>query len=96
MRELKLSHQDKVSEVRHEKRVEYVGRCNKIPGLTMYQFNQRTGEICLPKYEVIATFDTKGNPITRNKIVSKEGHVYGQFLNVKNAAKKFAKYFIGC
>lgn len=69
-----------------------IGRQKKIPGLTLYSFNLRTGEIKVAPVEKNKTvsFVSQG-PIKGDKIVIEPHCIYHQSLNKKSFFKWLVK-----
>lgn len=80
-----------VSQKEEEKTEKMVGQLKPHRGHTIFEYNKETGSL------IKATFDDVVFDITKEKqqkrITINENCVYISALNLKNAAKKIAKYY---
>lgn len=94
MKEIKSVDKDQVSivdqrEVKSEKK--FVGRINRIKGLTLYKMSMTSGQISKVdlKPEITIRFSKAPKEVVEAKY--EEGFLYVQALNDKNAKRKFTK-----
>lgn len=85
-----------VAPVRKEKRI--TGQTMKVPGLTMWDYEMRTGELKKAEFKSV-TIEADANTkrqVVHNRLDSKEDHIYFQALNWKTAKRKLEKrdYFV--
>lgn len=78
-----------------EKReLKLTGQMNPIPGLTLWEYELRTGELrkAVFKYMTVEIEGDKNKrSVTHKRVDSKEDHIYFQALNRKSAEKKLKK-----
>lgn len=78
----------------HKKQSVILGSVIKVPGHTMFEYNSADGTLEPAQFTEVMVetqFKKQHQQITRHKLVIKEGCVYVQALNRKNAVKKLIK-----
>jgi len=83
-------------EQQQKKEIKLLGRQRKVPGLILWEYNERTKLLIEAKYKkedlVISSLSLSPEDITKsNKVVVNENCVYIQALNFRNAKKKLKK-----
>lgn len=69
-----------------------IGRNRRIPGLTMFSYNIRTGEIKVAEIQQCKSVDfMTRKPLTNAKIVIEKDCLYRQALNKKNFVKRLIR-----
>lgn len=101
MKELEIRTQSDI-EIREEeqqkKEVKMIGQQRKIPGLTLFEFNKKTGAIKPATYkkqsiEINSLVPKKNAVAFHHKVEINEECFYIQALNSKSAIKKLKKIF---
>ena len=82
-----------VEEQQQRKEVKLIGQQRKIKGLTLWEYNQKSKELIPAKFQKVSvSISALGDsPLDINdvfKVNIKEGCIYFQALNKKNALKK--------
>lgn len=84
-----------VEERQQEKQIKLIGKQRKIPGLTLWEFNEKTKELKPATFKPTAVFISSSltsTDTTRTyKCVVNENCLYFQALNESNARKKLIK-----
>lgn len=100
MKELFKDFQDSQikSEVKAEqdqkKEIKLLSTIRKVPGLTLFEYNQRTGEVSKAKFKtdetlVLKSLSTNPEQLQKSsKVIVNESCIYFQALNEKTARKK--------
>ncbi len=86
-------HDKIVIEQNVQKQVTLIGSQQKIKGLTMFEFNPIKLTLEPATYKEVHAEVVINRTIIRHKLVMKEGCVYVQALNKRNAYKKIAKQY---
>ncbi len=83
-----------VEEKQQRKEIKLIGQQRKIPGLTLFEFNEITRKINKAKFKVASVFITGGTDTESThtyQCIVHENCAYIQALNEKNAIKKLKK-----
>lgn len=77
----------------HKKQHEFkhVGKLKKVPGHTLFSFNQKTKEIKPAKFEREVSIGMDGQPIYKTRCVIEPNCIYEQALNEKNFIKRLKR-----
>lgn len=83
-------------EKQEKKTIKHIGSQRNRIGLTLWEYNESTGEIKEAEYHketlVVDDFSGRTNYSTlRKKVISKQGCLYVQALNKKSASRKILK-----
>lgn len=70
----------------------HIGRMNKVPGHTLFSFNQKTKEIKTATFEREVSIGMYGQPIYKTRCVIEPNCFYEQALNKKNFIKRLKRY----
>jgi hypothetical protein len=62
-----------------------------IRGLTLFECDPKNKTVTPAKYREIVIIED-GKPVTHKQVIMNPGCLYREFLNLKNAIKKFSKY----
>lgn len=69
-----------------------IGQARKVPGLTMFSFNYKTGEIKIAPIQHSKEVDFKTlSPVTKDRLVVEPNCIYRQALNQKNFIKRLIR-----
>jgi len=69
-----------------------IGRVRRVPGLTMYSYNLKIGEIKVAEIEQCKSIDyTTRKPLTNAKILIEKDCIYRQALNIRNFVKRLVR-----
>ena len=69
-----------------------IGQARKVPGLTMFSFNLKTGEIKIAPIQHSKDVDFKTlEPVTKDRLVVEPNCIYRQALNQKNFIKRLIR-----
>lgn len=99
MKEVTESFKETSVEIREErqqeKQIKLIGKQRKVPGLTLWEFNEKTKELKPATYKPIAVFISSSLTSTETtrtfRCVVNENCLYFQALNQNNALKKLKK-----
>jgi len=85
-----------VAEQQQKKEIKLIGQQRKIPGLTLWEYNERTKELAPAQFKrqdfELTTLDPEPpNLHISHRVHVNEGCIYFQALNRKNAEKKLHK-----
>lgn len=102
MKELIQDHKETkveiVSEQQQKKEIKLIGQQRKVPGLTLWEYNEKTNELKPAQYKkedvVLNSLAPTPEALTKiNKVIVNENCIYFQALNLRNARKKLGFKF---
>lgn len=83
-----------VEEKQQRKEIKLIGQQRRIPGLTLFEYNEVTHKVVAAKFRVASVFITGGvdnETAYTYECVVHENCTYVQALNVRNAIKKLRR-----